>query len=55
MPSIRPPIPREPGAPAVTMHPLLAAQTALDRGCQLRPRRGVAIALGQAGAERLTE
>jgi len=43
--------PREPGAPAVKIHPLLAGQKALVTGANSGIGRGVAIALGQAGAD----
>jgi glucose 1-dehydrogenase len=43
--------PREPGAPAVKLQPLLAGQKALVTGANSGIGRGVAIALGQAGAD----
>ena len=49
--STSPVIPREAGAPAVTMHPLLVGQKALVTGANSGIGRGVAIALGQAGAD----
>lgn len=45
------PTPRAPGAPAVTIHPLLKGQKALVTGANSGIGRGVAIALGQAGAD----
>jgi glucose 1-dehydrogenase len=44
-------IPREPGAPVVQRYPLLAGQKALVTGANSGIGRGVAIALGQAGAD----
>ena len=46
-----PPTPRAPGAPAVTIHPVLTGQKALVTGANSGIGRGVAIALGQAGAD----
>ncbi len=43
--------PREPGAPVVKIHTLLAGQKALVTGANSGIGRGVAIALGQAGAD----
>jgi glucose 1-dehydrogenase len=45
------PTPREAGAPPVTIHPLLKGQKALVTGANSGIGRGVAIALGQAGAD----
>jgi glucose 1-dehydrogenase len=42
---------RKPGAPEVTIHPLLIGQKALVTGANSGIGRGVAIALGQAGAD----
>ncbi len=51
MSSTSEPTPREPGAPAVKIHPLLAGQKALVTGANSGIGRGVAIAFGQAGAD----
>jgi glucose 1-dehydrogenase len=51
MSSPSPATPREAGAPAVTIHPTLAGQKALVTGANSGIGRGVAIALGQAGAD----
>jgi glucose 1-dehydrogenase len=51
MSSISATTPREPGAPAVERYPLLAGQKALVTGANSGIGRGVAIALGQAGAD----
>jgi glucose 1-dehydrogenase len=51
MASASPTIPREAGAPPVKIHPLLAGQKALVTGANSGIGRGVAIALGQAGAD----
>jgi len=51
MSSSSPATPREAGAPAVTIHPTLAGQKALVTGANSGIGRGVAIALGQAGAD----
>lgn len=51
MSSTTPAMPREPGAPPVKIHPLLAGQKALVTGANSGIGRGVAIALGQAGAD----
>ncbi len=46
-----PTIPREAGAPAVRIHAPLTGQKALVTGANSSIGRGVAIALGQAGAD----
>ena len=51
MSSPSPATPREAGAPAVTIHPTLAGQKALVTGANSGIGCGVAIALGQAGAD----
>jgi glucose 1-dehydrogenase len=51
MSSTNPATPREAGAPAVKIHLLLAGQKALVTGANSGIGRGVAIALGQAGAD----
>jgi glucose 1-dehydrogenase len=51
MASASPTVPREAGAPPVKVHPLLAGQKALVTGANSGIGRGVAIALGQAGAD----
>ena len=51
MSSTSPAIPREPGAPPAKIHPLLAGQKALVTGANSGIGRGVALALGQAGAD----
>ncbi len=51
MSSASAPTPRDPGAPAVKIHRLLAGQKALVTGANSGIGRGVAIALGQAGAD----
>ena len=45
------PTPRAPGAPPVKIHPILSGQKALVTGANSGIGRGVAIALGQAGAD----
>ena len=49
--SSSPSIPREPGAPPVSIHPLLTGQKALVTGANSGIGRGIALALGQAGAD----
>ena len=51
MSSASPTTPRAAGAPPVTIHALLAGQKALVTGANSGIGRGVAIALGQAGAD----
>jgi glucose 1-dehydrogenase len=51
MPPTNATTPREPGAPAVKIHPLLAGQKALVTGANSGIGRSVAVALGQAGAD----
>jgi glucose 1-dehydrogenase len=51
MSSITPSTPRQAGAPAVEVHALLSGQKALVTGANSGIGRGVAIALGQAGAD----
>jgi glucose 1-dehydrogenase len=51
MSSVNPPKPRKPGAPEVKIHQLLTGQKALVTGANSGIGRGVAIALGQAGAD----
>ena len=46
-----PPTPRQAGAPEVKIHQLLAGQKAIVTGANSGIGRGVAIALGQAGAD----
>jgi glucose 1-dehydrogenase len=51
MSSTTTPPPRAPGAPPVKIHPMLSGQKALVTGANSGIGRGVAIALGQAGAD----
>lgn len=51
MASNSPATPREAGAPPVMIHPTLAGQKALVTGANSGIGRGIAIALGQAGAD----
>lgn len=51
MSSTSPATVREAGAPSVTIHPVLAGQKALVTGANSGIGRGVALALGQAGAD----
>jgi glucose 1-dehydrogenase len=51
MSSVNPPQPRKAGAPQVKIHQLLTGQKALVTGANSGIGRGVAVALGQAGAD----